>query len=111
MGIGRESEFHDGLFLLFAEEDADGGVLFGRFDVAIEVVHIHLHLAEILMVELVELEVDEHIAAQKAVVKDKVHEEVVFVEGKALLTGLEEEAFTKFEQKVLDAIDDSLFEV
>lgn len=72
---------------------------------------VNLHLAEVLMGKLVELEVDDDVAAEEAVVEDEVDEVVVFIEGEALLAGLEEEAFTEFEEEVLEAIDDGLLEV
>jgi hypothetical protein len=49
-------------------------------------------LAEILMGELAEFEIDEHVAAQQAVVEDQVHEEVVFLESESLLPRLEQES-------------------
>ena len=63
------------------------------------------------MSELGEFEVDEHVAAQEAIVKDEVDEEVIFVKSEAFLPSLEQEAFAKFEQKVLNTINDSLLEV
>ena len=78
---------------------------------AVEVVHIHLHLTEVLVRELVEFEVDQNITTQQAVVEHKVHEEVVFVEGEALLPGLEEKAFAKFEKKMFNVVDDGGFKV
>ena len=83
----------------------------GVFTIAVEVVHVHLHLPQILMAELVELEVDEHIAAQQAVVEDEIDEEVVLVEGEALLAGLEEKALAQFEQEVFELVDDGGFQV
>jgi hypothetical protein len=72
---------------------------------------VNLHLAEVLMGELVELEVDDDVAAEEAVVEDQIDEVVVFIEGEALLAGLEEEAFAEFEEEVLEAVDDGLLEV
>ena len=60
VGVFGEGEFDDGLFGGFAEEEADGGVFVSEFYLAVVVVHNHLHLAEVLIGELVELEVDEH---------------------------------------------------
>ena len=67
----------------------------GGLHEAVEVVHIHLHLPEVLMGELVELEVNDHVAAQQTVVEDEIDEEVVLVEGEALLAGLEEKALCR----------------
>ena len=111
VGVFGQGEFDDGLFGGLAEEEADGGVFLWELHLAVVVVHIHLHLAEVLMRELVELEVDDDVAAEEAVVEDEVHEVVVLVEGEALLAGLEEEAFAEFEEEVLEAIDDGLLEV
>ena len=47
------------------------------------------------MRELVELQVDDQIAAQEPVVEDEVEEVVVAVEGETLLPCLEEEAFAQ----------------
>ncbi|MDB6006162.1 MAG: hypothetical protein JWR15_3149 [Prosthecobacter sp.] len=63
------------------------------------------------MRELVELEVDDDVAAEEAVVEDEIDEVVVFIEGEALLAGFEEEAFAEFEEEVFEAVDDGLFEV
>ena len=77
----------------------------------VEVVHVHLHLAQVLVGELAELQVEQDIAAQEAVVENQVHEEVIFVEGEALLARLEEEAFAQFEEETLDLADDGGFEI
>ena len=111
VGVFGEGEFDDGLFGGFAEEEADGGVFVRELHLAVVVVHIHLHLAEVLMGELVELEVDEDVAAEEAVVEDEIDKVVVFIEGEASLAGFEEEALAHLEKEVLEAIDDGLLEV
>jgi hypothetical protein len=68
----------------------------------IEVIHVHLHLPQILMRELSELEIDEHEAAKEAVVEDHVHVEVVSIEREALLPGNEAEALPQLEKERLD---------
>ena len=75
---------------------------------AIEEVHVHLHLAEVLVRELAELEVDEDEAAEQPVVEDEVDVEVVALERHPLLPGDEAETFAEFGQELLDAIDDQL---
>ena len=89
VGIGRESELNKGIVFTVAEEDANGGRLVGQLHMPIEVVHIHLHLPEVLVGELVSLEVDEHIATQEAVVENEVDAKVVVVEGEAFLASFE----------------------
>jgi hypothetical protein len=59
IGVLRQGEFDEGVVLAAAEHDADGGQLVREFHLAVAVVHIHLHLAEVLMGELVTLEVDD----------------------------------------------------
>ena len=110
VGVARQGEFDDGILLLLTEENADGGILAGRLHVTVKVIHIHLHLTEVLMGELVELEVDDHVATQETIIEDQVHEEVIFVEGKTFLPGLEKEAFAEFEQKALKVADNGCFE-
>ena len=65
----------------------------------IEVIHIHLHLPEVLVGEFVSLEVDEHIATQEAVVENEVDAKVVVVEGEAFLAGFEEKPFPSSSRK------------
>ena len=81
------------------------------FHEAVEVVHVHLHLSEVLVGDLADLQIDQHVAAQQAIVEDQIDEEMFFLEGEALLPGLEEEAFAQFQQEALDLADDGGFEV
>ena len=62
------------------------------------------------MGELVELEVDDHVATQETIIEDQVHEEVIFVKGKTFLPRLEQEAFAEFEQEALQVADNGRFE-
>lgn len=110
VGIFGEGEFDEGVFFAFAEDDADRRVFVGGFDEPIEVVDVHLHLAEVLVGEFVDFEVDQDVAAQESVVEDKIDVEVVFLEAEAFLAGLEEEAFAEFEQELFEFIDDGGFE-
>lgn len=63
------------------------------------------------MRRFVELEVDDDVATQKAVVEDQIDEVVVLIEGEALLAGLEKKAFAEFEEEVLQAVDDGLLQI
>ena len=53
--------------------------------VAVVVVHVHLHLPNVLVRELAKLQVEEHETAQEPVVEHEVHLEVVLLVGEALL--------------------------
>ena len=79
--------------------------------VPVEEVHVHLHLPQVLVGELAELEVNEHEAAQQPVVKHEVDVEVVAVEGDALLPGHEAEALAQLQQERLQVVDDGLLQV
>ncbi len=109
--ILRKSDLNQCGILLFAENDADGMVLRLRPDEAVEVVDVHLHLAEVLVGQLADLEIDEHIGMQEPVVEHKVYEEVFLIKGEPLLPRLKEEAFAEFKQKVLDVGDDGRFQL
>jgi hypothetical protein len=111
VGVLGQGDFHQRLVLLLAEHDADGGILLAGFYEAVEVVHIHLHLPEVLVGDLANLQIDQYIAAQQAVIENQVHEEVFFVEGESLLARLKEEAFAHFQQEALDLADDGGFEI
>ncbi len=63
------------------QQNADGWQFILRFDIAVKVVDIHLHLPKILMRQLVALEVNEHITAQQSIVEDQINIKVVVVEG------------------------------
>jgi len=78
---------------------------------AIEEVHVHLHLPQVLVRELAELEIHQHEAAQQAVVEDQVDIEVIAVEGEPLLARHEAEALAQLQQERLDAVDDRLLQL
>lgn len=63
------------------------------------------------MAELVNLEINEHVAAQQAVIENQINEEMVLFEGKAFLAGFEEKAFAKFEQKVIEPVNNGSFQI
>jgi hypothetical protein len=94
-----------------ASFDADGLRLVFRAVKAVESVHVHLHLAEILVRQLAELEVDEHEAAEQTIVKDEVDVEVVAVDGDSLLPRDKTEPLAELQQEAFDAIDDGPLEI
>lgn len=63
------------------------------------------------MRELAELEINEHEAAEQAVVEDEVDVEVIALERHALLPRDEAEALAQLEEEAFDAIDDRLLEI
>jgi len=108
--FGKGNLDHGGVLLL-AEHYADGVVLRLGSDVAVKVVDVHLHLAEVLMRDLANLEVDEHVGSQQPVIEHKIDEVVLFVEGEPLLPGLKEEAFSQFEQELFNVGDDGRLQI
>ncbi len=97
--------------LVRAEHDAYGWRLVLLPLVSVEVIDVHLHLTEILMRQLRELEIDQHEASEQAVVEDQVHVEVIATKGDALLPSHETEAFSEFQHEGFESVDDGLFEI
>jgi hypothetical protein len=60
---------------------------------------IAIHLADILVRQFADLEVNQQVAFQYAVVKNQINIKVVVVELHAFLTTDESEAFTQFKKK------------
>ena len=63
------------------------------------------------MLDFVDFQIDQDEAAQDAVVKDEIHPIMGVIEGDAVLPANESEAFAKFEQKGLEVIAETGFEV
>ena len=106
-----QGDFNQCLVFLLAQHNADGSGFGVGFDVAIKVVDVHLHLAQILVRELANLEVDQHLATQQAVVKHQIHKEMVVGKGETLLARLKQKALAQLQQEVFDLIDDGGFKV
>ena len=49
VGAFRQGNFHQRVFLLFAKDDANGWLFVVKFYIAVKVVYLHLHLANILV--------------------------------------------------------------
>src|SRR5207244_3654560 len=97
--------------LLRAENDPDRLRLVLRALESIEEIHVHLHLTEVLMRELPQLQVDEDEAAEQPIVEDEVDVEVIALEREPLLSRDEAEAFPHLEEEFLEPADDRLFEI
>ena len=78
--------------LVAAEDDADGRVV--AFDVFLvgEVAEIEVHLADVVVLDFSQLEVDEHETTENAVVEDQVDSIVSVVDGHPVLPADEGEA-------------------
>ena len=63
VGVFGKGNLDQGGILFLAEHDTDGVVLRLGPDVAVKVIDLHLHLAEVLVRELANLEVDKHVGS------------------------------------------------
>ena len=77
----------------------------------VEVVHVHLHLAQVLVRELANFQVDHHIAPQQAVVEHQVNVKVVVVKREPLLPGFKQKALAQLQQEMLQLVDDGHFQL
>lgn len=102
--------FDEEFVFLPGENDADGRVVaFGVLFLG-EVAEIHVHLADVVVLDVVHLEVDEDEAAQDAVVEYEIDAVVGVVEGDAVLAADEGEAFAKLQEEGLEVIAEAGFE-
>jgi len=111
IGILGQGDFDQSIVLLLAEDNPHGRGFLVQFHIAVEVVDVHLHLAEVAVTKLADFEVDQHIAAEQTVVEDQIDEEMLLVEGEALLPGFKQETFTQFQQEVFKFVDDGALQI
>ena len=71
---GGERVFDEGVVFAGAEQEADGRVVTVAHDVFLEPGDVGVELADVFVAELVHLQLDEHVAAEDAVIEDKIHE-------------------------------------
>ena len=100
-----------GFIFLGAENEADGGVVAFDFEEVFVESDIAVHLADVLMGELADFQIDEDEAFQEVVVEDEVHIEFVILEDDSLLPGDEGEAASHFEKEGLEVVHDGLLEI
>ena len=97
----RQGHLHYSIVLLLAEQNSNGGILGRQFHLAVIVVHIHLHLPQILMCNAAEIEVDEDKTLEQAIEKYQIHIKVLFIKGQALLPTYEGIAFSQLQERML----------
>lgn len=100
----------EGVVLFGDEEEADGRVVVLAGDFGAVVVEVGVELARVLVAEGTDLEFDEDVALEDAVVEDEVDEEVVVADEESLLAGFEAEAVAEFEEEGLEVIEEGGFE-
>ena len=91
-----EGVFNEGLVFVGAEEDAHWGVVARGHFVGAIIGDVGVELAELLVREGVDFEVDEDVAFEHAVVEDEVDEVVFVTDEEAFLSGFETEAVAEF---------------
>ena len=103
--------FHQQFILVFGENNADGWIV--AFDVFLvgKVAHIHIHLADVVVLYLINLEVYQHEAAQNAVIKNQINFVVGVVDRYTILAANKGEALAQFQQKLLQVIAQHRFKV
>jgi hypothetical protein len=96
----------NGFVFVFAQDNADGGVVvFTPFEV-IKHAHIHIHLADVLMAQFAGFQVDDDKTLEQVVVEDQIEIEVAGFGTDTHLTGDEREALAQFEQMANIYLDD-----
>ena len=88
-----------------AQENADGRILTGQPHLAVVVVDVHLHLSDVLMLQVAALEIDKDKALKNPVEEHEGDAEVTLVERDALLASDEGEALAEFEHELLNVVD------
>jgi hypothetical protein len=73
--------------------------------------HIHVHLANVLMRKFASLEIKENKALEQVIVKDEVDIKVLGLRADALLAGDERKAFAQLEQEGLEIINQGMLQV
>ena len=111
IGDVSEGELDKGFVLAGAEEDADGWLVAGCHFVLFVVGDVGIELAEVFVAEGLGFQFNEDVALEHAVVKHEIDEEVFASNEDAFLPGFEAEAVTHFQEKLLKAIKQRVFEV
>ena len=94
-----EGVFDEGVVLLCAEQDADGWVVAFYHHILPIPAHVRVELSHILVREVLDLEVNENVALENAVIEHKIHEPVGVADQDALLSSFETKAMPQFKTK------------
>jgi len=95
----------DGVVLVGAEDDADGGAVVRPAPQVVVEADIHIHLADVLVCEFLCLEVEEHEAFEQVIVEHQVKVEVTRLGADALLASDEGKVFAQFQEKGLEVVE------
>lgn len=106
-----QRKFRQRMFLVGAQQDANGRVVFFQHHVPLIPTHVGVELANVLMAELGQLQFYQHMTFQDTVVKNQVDEIVLVANQDAFLSRLKAEAVTQLQQEFLDFTDKVVFQM
>lgn len=101
----------DRLVLLGAQDEADRRSVTRRTTVRVVEPDVRVHLTDVLVRELAELEVDQQETLEDDVVEDEVDEELLVGEGQPLLAGDEREPLAQLQNKLRQLAEDRSLDV
>lgn len=107
----RQGVFYNGVALVGAQDDADGRIVALVHQLSGVVIHIHLHLADVLVGQLPHLQVDQHEAFKDIVVEHQIDVEILAVQSEPFLPCHEGEAPSQLQQELLQMVDESLLQI
>ena len=96
--------FDKQLVFVPGEDDADGRVVAFAIFLGGEVAEVEIHLADVMVLDFLELQIDEDEASQDAVIKDEIDAVVGVVDRHTVLAADEGEAFSQFQEKGLEVV-------
>ena len=86
------------------------GVVPWKFHLFFEIPDIEIHLTDVLMGQLADLQIDENKAFQDIVVKNKIDVKMVAIYGNSFLAGHKRKTLAKFKKKIVQLVDQTLFQ-
>jgi hypothetical protein len=96
---------------LRTQKDADGRIISLSHHVLPVPAHVGVELADVLVIELFEIQLDQHVALEEAMVEDEVYEVVGVVEQNPLLACFETETVPQLQQKILESVQQLVFQM
>src|SRR3972149_8982227 len=99
------------MVLFSAEDDSNGGVVVRAFVLVFVKPHVHVHLADVLVVQLTCFQIYKNKTFEDIVVEDKINKEVPGFSADSLLPGDKGKALAQFQHERLKFADDGLFKV
>ena len=103
--------FHQFLACLGAHQNAYRRIVAFFHYVLTVVSQVQVHLRNVVVLDFVCLEVNQHVALENPVVKDQIAEEVVVIDKDSLLPGFETEAVAEFQQEFFKVVHQRVFQV